>query len=63
MRTQVPLVRHPPRPDIKANRKMPAIRRQRPENIKPSDSIQEAMRELGQRCSNVVTASMIMAQF
>ena len=33
-----------------------------PGNIKPSDSIREAMRELGQRCSNIVIASMIMAQ-
>ena len=62
-RTHVPLVRHPPSLDSKANRNAPAIRGTFwPGNIKPSDSIREAMRELGQRCSNIVTASMIMAQ-
>ena len=57
--------------DTRASRATPpkliATRRQSdgtvwPGNIKPSDSIREAMRELGQRCSNVVSASMIMAQ-
>ena len=55
-RTHVPLVRHPPSLDIKANRNAPAIRRHclAWEHQVTSDSIREAMRELGQRCSNSV---------
>ena len=56
-RTHVPLVRHPPSSDIKANRNAPAIRRHRLAwEDQAKWQLLEAMRELGQRCSNIVIA-------
>ena len=62
-RTHVPLVRHPPSLDIKANRNAPAIRRHSLAwEHQAKWQYTKALRELGQRCSNAVTAAMIMAQ-